>query len=71
MVIDEKLQRMNSIRSEIIQLGGINQIPTDTALDSATTLRIAELTDEFNALKIDVATYEPTLIDDVLLTFFG
>ena len=61
---------MNEIRSEIIQLGGINQIPTDTALDGATATRITALTTEFNALKVEVATYEPTLIDTVLATFF-
>ena len=49
---------------------GINQIPTDTALDSVTATRITTLTEEFNALKVEIATYEPTLIDDILLTFF-
>lgn len=71
IMIDEKLTRMNEIRTEIIQLWGIAQIPTDTALDLATATRITTLTAEFNALKVEVATYSPTLIDDVLLSFFG
>lgn len=67
--IEAKLQRMQEIKIEIRNLWGVD-VPTYTALDTANASRIAELTTEFDLIKAEVDTYEPTLIDDVLASFF-
>lgn len=70
MIIKAKLQRMQDIKIEIKNLWGVD-VPTYTALDTANASRIAELTTEFDLIKAEVSTYEPTMINDVLVSFFG
>ncbi len=70
--VTQKIQRMEEINKELLELWGSNALVSYEALDTIRTNKITSLTTEFNELKTDLdENYESTLVTDILNSIFS